>query len=173
MDRTFPRSHLESRYRKTQSVTFYNTTSLIQHEIHSNGPNNTQDTTTLRNTSAMHPIQYLGALIALGSIPSTIAASCGSLGGTINGECVAVFSGTDCNSNDIEVAYKPTCEGNCFVMDYSSLFVSGDGFFGTDCIGYSDTNCQVEMSNTGNVVSGDGRCQPFPNAKSMKCYYRC
>jgi hypothetical protein len=37
--------------------------------------------------------------------------------------------------------------GNCFVYDhFTSLHVSGDGTYGTNCIAYSDTNCQTEMT---------------------------
>ena len=123
--------------------------------------------------SIMQYTQLISILLSLTMAPWAMAEDCQNTGGVANGECVTVYTGQGCEDFQIEARYKPTCEGNCFVMGFSSLHVAGDGTFGTDCIAYSDTNCQVEMSDTGNIATGPGVCRNFPNAQSQKCFYRC
>ncbi|EJD54821.1 hypothetical protein AURDEDRAFT_119192 [Auricularia subglabra TFB-10046 SS5] len=117
---------------------------------------------------------FFKALVALGTINVALARDCsGNAGGVANGECVKFYGGSDCKGPAIG-SYRPDCSSSCFVFDsFSSLHAAGDGTFGTDCVAYSDTNCQVEMTETGNVVVGSGRCITVPNAKSMKRFYRC
>ncbi|EJF64338.1 hypothetical protein BD309DRAFT_979930 [Dichomitus squalens] len=115
----------------------------------------------------------IATLVLAAMLPTTFAANCQNSGGVANGECVKFYSNDQCKGDPIG-SFKPTCEGNCFQFDsFSSVFVSGDGTFGTDCTLYSDDNCSVEQTDTGNVVVGGGKCAAAPNAKSMKCFYRC
>ena len=113
-------------------------------------------------------------IVILALSASGLAADCvtGASPGTANGECVGFYLGGSCTG---EIgSYKPTCAGNCFQYDsFNSLSVAGDGTFGTDCIAYSDDNCQTSMGNTGNVTVGPEQCFTYPGAKSMRCYYRC
>lgn len=67
-------------------------------------------------------------------------------------ECVSLYSGAGCKSSLTN--FIPTCEGNCFQMGFDSLGVSGNGFKGTDCHVYSDTNCQNQIDR---LVSPGGR----------------
>ena len=119
-----------------------------------------------------------------------VLADCQNSGGVANGECVKFYGNSECKGSPIG-SYKPTCGGNCFQYNsFGSVFVSGDGTYGTDCVLYADDNCSVEQTvslrpgdisvltrvayqDTGNVVTGSGKCAAAPNAKSMKCFYRC
>ncbi|KAJ7713130.1 hypothetical protein DFH07DRAFT_1003675, partial [Mycena maculata] len=75
------------------------------------------------------------------------AASCGSGGA---GECVTYYSGSACEGELGD--YVPTCTGNCFqYSSFSSIQVKGSPVAGTDCVAYSDENCQNEVGNSGNV----------------------
>jgi len=118
-----------------------------------------------------------GAIAALFSLLThpVLAGDCSSVaGGVANGECVKYYSEQGCESSLEEGSYKPTCAGNCFqYSQFQSLYVSGDGTYGTDCYTYSDSNCQDLITDTGNVVTGPGKCVSFGSANSMKCYYRC
>ncbi|EJF64324.1 hypothetical protein BD309DRAFT_304413 [Dichomitus squalens] len=114
----------------------------------------------------------IATLVLAAMLPAAFAENCQNTGGVANGECVKYYSNDQCKG-DVIGSYKPTCEGNCFQADFSSVFVSGDGTFGTDCTLYSDANCSVEQTDSGNVVVGAGKCASAPNAKSMKCFYRC
>ncbi|KAJ7169297.1 hypothetical protein C8R43DRAFT_916772 [Mycena crocata] len=85
-------------------------------------------------------------------------------------ECVSLYSGAGCKSSLTN--FIPTCEGNCFQMGFDSLGVSGNGFKGTDCHVYSDTNCQNQILDTGNEVEISG-CFDSAGAQSMKCFFDC
>ena len=88
----------------------------------------------------------VASLILAALIPTALAENCQNTGGVANGECVKYYSNSQCKGDPIG-SYKPTCGGNCFQYDsYSSVYVSGDGTYGTDCILYSDDNCQVEQT---------------------------
>ncbi|EJD54820.1 hypothetical protein AURDEDRAFT_156600 [Auricularia subglabra TFB-10046 SS5] len=68
----------------------------------------------------------------------------------------------------------PVKARNCFApATFNSLHAAGDGTYGTNCVAYLDTDCQQEMTETGNTVVGSGRCINVPQAKSMRCFYRC
>ena len=139
-------------------------------------------------------MQFTIAFVVLAAmLPTALAANCQNSGGVANGECVKYYSNDQCKG-DVVGSYKPTCEGNCYQAPFSSVFVSGDGTFGTDCVLYSDADCSIEQTvspafcrvnhelcvltriddqDSGNVVVGAGKCASAPNAKSMKCFYRC
>jgi len=131
-------------------------------------------------STAAKPISSLSAdnmkfQVALTTITFVAGAlaSCnsGSSPGTANGECVKYYSGSGCGGSGIG-SYKPTCGGNCYQYDsFSAIEVDGDGTYGTNCEAFSDVNCQNSMGSTGNTLIK--KCVNFPNAKSMKCYYRC
>ncbi|EJD54819.1 hypothetical protein AURDEDRAFT_156599 [Auricularia subglabra TFB-10046 SS5] len=121
----------------------------------------------------------LQSLLVILTAGLVLAKDCsGVAGGLANGECVQYYGGGDCKGLPIG-SYVPTCGGesserNCFKYDsFSSLYVTGDGTYGTNCIAYADDNCQQEMTETGNVVVGPGSCTNVPEAKSMQCFYRC
>jgi hypothetical protein len=113
-------------------------------------------------------------IYALILLLSSLAGNCQGTPGTANGECVAYYYGPNCgNGGGLAGKYKPTCKGNCFKFNsFNSIAAEGDGTYGTDCVVYSDDNCQNEIGDTGNHISG-GPCNNFPGANSMKCYYRC
>ena len=119
-------------------------------------------------------MKFQVALTTVAFAAGALAASCGhGRPGTLNGECVRFFSGSGCGGGTEIGSYRPTCEGNCYQYDsFSAIEVSGDGVFGTNCEAYSDINCQSSMGSTGNTVYLT-KCGKFPNAKSMRCYYRC
>ncbi|KAJ7450194.1 hypothetical protein FB451DRAFT_1286393, partial [Mycena latifolia] len=100
------------------------------------------------------PVASLLALLATASL--SLAKSC-------NGdECVAYFHGSNCQSSGYISDYVPTCDGNCFqYSSFDSILIDGNGILGTDCHAYSDSNCQNELADSGNV------------ADDMKCYYNC
>ncbi|KAJ7349752.1 hypothetical protein DFH08DRAFT_696425 [Mycena albidolilacea] len=113
-------------------------------------------------------------LTALAALTQTaLAANCGGAGGTANGECV-MYNGGSCSQGAKLGSYRPTCTGNCFQYStFYSITPEGDGTYGTDCVVYSDSNCQHEIADTGNQISG-GPCFDIPQGgNSMKCYYRC
>ena len=90
-------------------------------------------------------IAIISVILAV-MLPVSLAANCENTGGIANGECVKYYSNSQCKGDPIG-SYKPTCEGNCFQYDsFSSVYVSGDGFFGTDCVLYSDYDCTVEQT---------------------------
>lgn len=106
---------------------------------------------------------------------TSLSADCSGKPGEPNGECVKFYAGSGCRASNIEGSYKPTCGGNCYVYPFGSLVAFGDGFYGTNCVAYSDNNCQNELGSTGNSKGGSG-CKTFSagnGAQSMKCYYRC
>ena len=75
-----------------------------------------------------------------------VLADCQNSGGVANGECVKFYGNSECKGSPIG-SYKPTCGGNCFQYNsFGSVFVSGDGTYGTDCVLYSDDNCSVEQT---------------------------
>lgn len=54
--------------------------------------------------------------IIVGLVSAAAAAGCG------NGpypECVTVYKGTGCQGFNKETAYRPTCQGNCYVYPVS------------------------------------------------------
>lgn len=110
-------------------------------------------------------------LSVLGFASIAFSADCESIDGYFDGECVYVTS-ESCGGQH-QASYKPTCEGNCYVYPFNSLSVAGDGWFGTNCQAFSDTNCQNYIGETGNIVRGDAYCQNFQGGNSMKCWYRC
>ena len=140
------------------------------------------------------------AVVALAAnLPAALAADCLGQPGAANAECVKYYSNAECKGDAIS-SYRPTCKGNCYQAPFSSVKVAGDGTYGTDCVLYSDENCTVEQTvssgrsclllpvlchallgrlmvmddqDSGNVVTGPGKCVAAPNAKSMKCFYRC
>lgn len=97
--------------------------------------------------------------------------NCHGSGDIYDSECVTVYSGSDCATNGVETSYRPTCAGNCYVYGFDSLKVQGSAYYGTNCVAYSDTNCQDEIGQSGNQYSGD--CSTFEGGQSMKCYYDC
>jgi hypothetical protein len=100
--------------------------------------------------------------------------------GIVGGECVIYYGGSGCYSPMLG-SFRPTCQGNCFQFNsFGSVSVAGDGFSGTDCVLYSDINCQDEIigGDTGNEVSRGGtvNCLSVNNggvAQSMQCYFGC
>ena len=86
------------------------------------------------------------SLILAAILPVAFAADCQNSGGVANGECVKFYGNSECKGSPIG-SYKPTCGGNCFQYNsFGSVFVSGDGTYGTDCVLYSDDNCSVEQT---------------------------
>ena len=88
----------------------------------------------------------LVALMLVALLPTAFAENCQNSGGVANGECVKFYGNSECKGSPIG-SYKPTYGGNCFQYDsFSSVFVSGDGTYGTDCVLYSDNSCEVEQT---------------------------
>ncbi|KAF7342479.1 hypothetical protein MVEN_01837400 [Mycena venus] len=111
---------------------------------------------------------------ALLSITLSVRFAQGKPCGSGGGECVTYFHGSDCDSANYIGDYVPTCGGNCFqYSSFDSLDVNGNDIFGTDCHVYSDSNCQNQIADTGNIVSFAGKCVNTQGAQSMKCYYGC
>ncbi|KAF2455247.1 hypothetical protein BDY21DRAFT_380787 [Lineolata rhizophorae] len=98
-----------------------------------------------------------------------VRASCESGGGA----CVRYFSDGGC-TGELELGnYQPTCDGNCFQFSsFSSIEIESSVIFGTDCIAYSDTNCQNEITDSGNQ-HGEHCMTNLNGAQSMICYYKC
>jgi hypothetical protein len=97
--------------------------------------------------------------------------TCLGNGGIANGECVRYYSSTGCAAQDQIKGYKPTCAGNCYVDEFDSVKVSGDGTYSTNCVLYSDSQCQNQINDFGSKTGG-GVCKNN-SGWSMKCYYRC
>ena len=90
--------------------------------------------------------RFLTSLVLAAILPVAFAADCQNSGGVANGECVKFYGNSECKGSPIG-SYKPTCGGNCFQYNsFGSVFVSGDGTYGTDCVLYSDDNCSVEQT---------------------------
>ncbi|KFY40203.1 hypothetical protein V494_03608 [Pseudogymnoascus sp. VKM F-4513 (FW-928)] len=100
-------------------------------------------------------------------------ANCQNSPGVANGACVKYFR-TDgkCGGSGASVSYKPTCAGNCYVDNFQSISVAGDGTYGTNCEIYSDNHCGDKTGETGNHVIGAAKCLASKGS-SMRCYYRC
>ncbi|KAJ2975702.1 hypothetical protein NQ176_g5376 [Zarea fungicola] len=98
-------------------------------------------------------------------------ATCGSVPGVANGECVRYYSDSGCADRDHIKGYKPTCGGNCYVDKFHSVKAIGDGTYSTNCELFSDTACQSPIATVGSKTGG-GQCANA-NGWSMKCYYRC
>ncbi|KAJ7445844.1 hypothetical protein FB451DRAFT_1292327 [Mycena latifolia] len=91
---------------------------------------------------------------------------------TGSGECVTLFSGGGCQSGAELTEFVPTCEGNCFQFSsFDSVSVIGNGFLGTDCHVFADSNCQDEIADTGNSVGFE--CANAAGAQSMQCFFDC
>ncbi|KAF7369542.1 hypothetical protein MVEN_00284100 [Mycena venus] len=104
------------------------------------------------------------SLVAAASLTS--AKSCNA------DECVSYFHGGDCQSGGYISDYVPTCGGNCFqYSSFDSILVEGNGILGTDCHAYSDSNCENELVDSGNVVTSV--CVNSQGANSMRCFYNC
>ncbi|KAJ7450191.1 hypothetical protein FB451DRAFT_1101988 [Mycena latifolia] len=85
-------------------------------------------------------------------------------------ECVSLYSGSDCQGELTN--YVPTCNSGCYqYSSFNSVGVSGNGILGTDCHIFSDSNCQNQITDTGNQV--DGKCINTQGAQSMICYFDC
>lgn len=107
---------------------------------------------------------------------------CTSEPGIVNGQCVRVYNAAGCQGPNQISEFKPNvCDGTCFntfaddgsIESFLSLSVVGDGISGTDCKVYSDTQCQNEVSDTGNHVPAPAFCAENPTAQSMKCFFKC
>ncbi|CEJ82769.1 hypothetical protein VHEMI02817 [[Torrubiella] hemipterigena] len=98
-------------------------------------------------------------------------AGCGNIPGIANGACVHYYSANRCADRDHIKGYKPTCAGNCYVDRFHSVKVAGDGTYSTNCVLFSDTNCQNKILDMGSKT-GQGKCKNA-DGWSMKCYYRC
>ena len=85
------------------------------------------------------------ALALATNLPAALAADCLGQPGAANAECVKYYSNAECKGDAIS-SYRPTCKGNCYQAPFSSVFVSGDGTFGTDCVLYSDADCSIEQT---------------------------
>ncbi|KAK5999148.1 hypothetical protein PT974_01537 [Cladobotryum mycophilum] len=70
-------------------------------------------------------------------------------------ECVTMYGGDHCETNNIGASYRPTCAGNCYVYPFNSLHVQGSMWLGTNCHAYYDTNCEYEIGSSGNVMGGE------------------
>lgn len=100
-------------------------------------------------------------------------ANCHNSPGVANGQCVKYFRNNGaCGGSGASVSYRPTCAGNCYVDNFQSISVAGDGTYGTDCKIFSDSKCKKRVFDTGNIVTGPAKCF-HSKGKSMKCYYRC
>ncbi|KAJ7458175.1 hypothetical protein FB451DRAFT_1406485 [Mycena latifolia] len=112
-------------------------------------------------------LTYATALlsVALGAARTSAKACSGE-------ECVSYFHGANCQATNYISDYVPTCAGNCFQYNsFDSLYLTGNSILGTDCHAYSDSNCQNQIADSGNIVHQG--CLNSPGAKSMKCYYNC
>jgi hypothetical protein len=111
-------------------------------------------------------------LLALAVVRPSTAANCSGNDGGAGGECVYYYA-SSCDDSNALGSYKPTCEGNCFrYSSFSAIGVSGDKWKGTNCVAFSDDNCQNAIGSTGNEL--DTSCTDFnKQANSMQCYFGC
>ncbi|KAL7940068.1 hypothetical protein V8C42DRAFT_338649 [Trichoderma barbatum] len=98
-------------------------------------------------------------------------AVCNGTPGIANGECLRYYSQQGCPDVGLIKGYKPTCNNNCYVDEFASVKVSGDGTYSTNCEFFSDTACQNSLGSLGSKT-GNGACAN-KSGWSMKCYYRC
>ncbi|KAJ7593570.1 hypothetical protein C8J56DRAFT_777988, partial [Mycena floridula] len=56
---------------------------------------------------------------------------------------------------------------------FDSVAVQGNDFLGTDCLIYSDVNCQNQVADTENRVALAPKCVNTLGAKSMRCFHNC
>lgn len=101
---------------------------------------------------------------------------CDSACGVVDGKCVKYYSVLGCD-DEYKTEFKPAkCDGTCYTVSFDSLFVCGDGTYGTDCDVYSDQFCSDDafMGSTGDVVTAFSQhCSDFKGAQSMQCYWQC
>ncbi|KAI1120062.1 hypothetical protein F5Y10DRAFT_283587 [Nemania abortiva] len=97
--------------------------------------------------------------------------------GVVNGQCGRYYRGTGCG-DQIAAIGPGKCSTQCYSSqdEIASIKASGDGTYGVNCHLYSDSNCQSQIGETGNIIVGSGKCYtPGNGAKghSMLCYYKC
>ncbi|KAJ7189199.1 hypothetical protein C8R46DRAFT_879099 [Mycena filopes] len=109
-------------------------------------------------------MKFISLAVLLPALFMTSAVS-----GQCTGECVAFFSGTDCQDEILE--FPPSCNTNCIQLGFNSIFTFGSLIHGTDCHAYSDSGCQNEIVDTGNHIPG--RCTNAQGANSYKCFFDC
>ncbi|KAI3341640.1 hypothetical protein F4824DRAFT_496393 [Ustulina deusta] len=83
---------------------------------------------------------------------------CG-LPGVVNGQCGRFYRGSGC-SDQIRSIGPGRCSRECYSSndEIASIKSSGDGTYGVNCIMYRDSNCQDQIGETGNSVTGRGKC---------------
>ncbi|KAK4171610.1 hypothetical protein QBC36DRAFT_365875 [Triangularia setosa] len=100
-----------------------------------------------------------------------------AVAGVVNGQCGRYYRGTGCN--DMINAIDPgRCSGTCYSSGdaIGSVKASGDGTYGTNCQVFYDSNCQNPIGQTGNSITGGGKCYTPPDGRtghSMLCWFRC
>lgn len=121
-------------------------------------------------------------LIPLGLLSTLPIASACNIPGLVNGQCVELYRNPGCvhshTDGNVIGDFKPTCGGGCFQYDsFGSVYVAGDGTRGTNCVAYSDVNCQNKVIESGNIISigGTTKCLSANGGrfKSLKCYFAC
>jgi hypothetical protein len=120
--------------------------------------------------------------------------------GVVNGQCGRYYRGTGCNDQigsidpgvslsllwnalfikTAKLTYenRKKCQGTCYYSSdpIASLKGVGDGTYGTNCVLYYDDNCQQQVGETGNAITGGGKCYTPPSGKtghSFKCWRKC
>ncbi|KAI1316745.1 hypothetical protein F5Y16DRAFT_406797 [Xylariaceae sp. FL0255] len=100
-----------------------------------------------------------------------------ALGGVVNGQCGRYYRDADCG-DQIAAIGPGDCSKQCYSTtdNIASIKATGDGTYGVNCHMYSDSNCQNQIGETGNIIFGGGKCYTPGNGAtghSMLCYYKC
>lgn len=118
----------------------------------------------------------LTATAILATTTPAVNSGCEDACGIDGAQCVNWFSNDGCPGDDKLGRFKvQKCDKTCYSVEasFASLYVCGDGFYGTSCKVYSDDNCQNELGQTPNEVTAFASgCSNFVG-KSFVCLYQC
>ncbi|KAK2029947.1 hypothetical protein LX32DRAFT_342432 [Colletotrichum zoysiae] len=122
------------------------------------------------------PRDYSPEVINLEATELQRRAACAAAG-VVNGECGRYYRGTGCN-DQIGANGPGRCSGTCYSSSdaIASIKAVGDGTYGTNCHLYYDYNCQNQIGETGNAITGGGKCYTPSGGQtghSYLCWYRC
>ncbi|KZL87097.1 hypothetical protein CI238_01658 [Colletotrichum incanum] len=122
------------------------------------------------------PKDYSPEVIDLDASELQRRAACAAAG-VVNGQCGRYYRGTGC-SDQIGANGPGRCSGTCYRSSdaIASIKAVGDGTYGTNCHLYYDDNYQNQIGETGNSVTGGGKCYTPSGGRtghSYLCWYRC
>ncbi|KZL75096.1 hypothetical protein CT0861_12512, partial [Colletotrichum tofieldiae] len=104
------------------------------------------------------PKDYSPEVIDLDTTELQRRAACAAAG-VVNSQRGRYYRGTGC-SDQIGANGPGRCSGTCYRSSdaIASIKAVGDGTYGTNCHLYYDDNCQNQIGETGNSVTGGGKC---------------